>query len=90
MAIPDRRATFDFFRPISTTADFLGAFYAGLQRPTATSIFELSILFAELSAGDHDDDQSGSADPDAGKAHLKEDLTAPFERLQSLLEKNSD
>lgn len=89
MAIPDRRATFDFFRPISTTADFLGAFYAGLQRPTATSIFELSSLFAELPAGDHDDDQS-SADPDAGKAHLKEDLTAPFERLQSLLEKDSD
>lgn len=34
MAIPDKRVCFDYFRPHSTTADFLEAYFEGRTRPT--------------------------------------------------------
>lgn len=39
MAIPDKRYSFDYFRPISTTADFLSAFFENRTRPTLAQIY---------------------------------------------------
>jgi hypothetical protein len=39
MAIPDKRYSFDYFRPISTTADFIAAFLENRTRPTLAQIF---------------------------------------------------
>jgi hypothetical protein len=40
MAIPDRRTSFDYFRPHTTLAAWLEAYFAGRERPIFTQIFE--------------------------------------------------
>lgn len=40
MAIPDRRGCFDYYRPNSTLAEMLDAYFSERQRPTETQIFE--------------------------------------------------
>jgi SAM-dependent methyltransferase len=39
MAVPDRRVCFDYFRPHSTTADVLEAYFLRRQRPTPAQVF---------------------------------------------------
>jgi SAM-dependent methyltransferase len=39
MAVPDRRAGFDYFRPHSTLAEFLEAYFARRVRPTPAQVF---------------------------------------------------
>lgn len=46
MIVPDRRGCFDYFRPNSTTAEMLSAFFEKRQRPTDTQIFEHCSLHA--------------------------------------------
>ena len=48
MAIPDLRACFDYFRPHTTLAEWLEAFFAHRNRPTLTQIFELHSLHSRL------------------------------------------
>ncbi len=44
LAIPDRRACFDYFRPRSTLADWLEAYFAKRQRPSASQVFSQHAL----------------------------------------------
>jgi SAM-dependent methyltransferase len=44
LAIPDRRVCFDYFRPISTTADFIEAFLEDRDKPTLKQIFAQTSL----------------------------------------------
>jgi SAM-dependent methyltransferase len=44
LAIPDRRVCFDYFRPVSTTADFIEAFFEDRERPTLKQIFTQTSL----------------------------------------------
>jgi SAM-dependent methyltransferase len=46
MALPDSRACFDYFRPPSTLADILEAYFTRRDRPSATQIFEQQALGA--------------------------------------------
>lgn len=46
MSIPDKRACFDYFRPHSTTGEFISAHLEDRQRPTPGQIFEHGDLFA--------------------------------------------
>jgi SAM-dependent methyltransferase len=48
MAIPDRRACFDYFRPHSTTADFMEAFSTRRERPSAAQFFLQHSLHSRL------------------------------------------
>jgi len=40
MAIPDRRCCFDYFRPYSSLAEMLAAYFERRERPTQAQIFE--------------------------------------------------
>lgn len=44
LAIPDRRVCFDYFRPVSTTADFIEAFLEDRDKPTLKQIFTQTTL----------------------------------------------
>jgi SAM-dependent methyltransferase len=44
MAIPDKRTSFDYFRPISTLGAMLEAFVENRERPTATQLLEMQTL----------------------------------------------
>ena len=46
MAVPDKRGCFDYFRPHSTTADILEAFFENRTMPKLSQVFESSTLFA--------------------------------------------
>jgi SAM-dependent methyltransferase len=48
MALPDRRACFDYFRPHSTTADFLESFFRGCERPSGAQVFRQNSLHSRL------------------------------------------
>lgn len=52
MAIPDRRACFDYFRPHSVLADLLAAYFARRERPTPAQIFEHNSLNAAYVVGE--------------------------------------
>jgi SAM-dependent methyltransferase len=52
MAIPDRRASFDYFRPLSTTGDFLAAHFDGRTRPSMHTWFMQNSLHCRLFDGD--------------------------------------
>jgi SAM-dependent methyltransferase len=44
MVLPDRRTCFDYFRPHSTLAGFLDAYYDARDRPTPAQVFESGAL----------------------------------------------
>jgi hypothetical protein len=44
MALPDRRTCFDHFRPHSTLAELLDAYFAARDRPTLAQVFEQASL----------------------------------------------
>jgi methyltransferase family protein len=46
MALPDSRACFDYFRPTSTLAEILEAYFTRRDRPSAAQIFEQQALGA--------------------------------------------
>ena len=48
MALPDKRACFDLFRPHSTVVDWLVAFREDRSRPSAEQLFEWSAYFSIL------------------------------------------
>jgi SAM-dependent methyltransferase len=52
MAIPDRRACFDFFRPYSTLSELLEAYFRCRDRPTPAQLFAQSSLHCRYSRGD--------------------------------------
>jgi SAM-dependent methyltransferase len=40
LALPDKRQCYDYFRPVSTTADWIEAFIEKRKRPTGRQVFE--------------------------------------------------
>ncbi len=52
MALPDKRACFDYFRPHTTLAQWLDAFFADQDRPTFMQLFEQNSLHSRLKVGD--------------------------------------
>jgi SAM-dependent methyltransferase len=59
LAIPDRRVCFDYFKPVSTTADFIEAFLEDRDKPTLKQIFAQTSLesrydnFGEMTGSFH-------------------------------------
>ncbi|MBN8994336.1 MAG: methyltransferase domain-containing protein [Rhizobiales bacterium] len=51
MAVPDKRACFDYFRPVTSLAEWLAAFRERRQRPTHASWFESRSLNALFRRG---------------------------------------
>ena len=51
MAIPDRRACFDYFRPVSRLSDWIQAFVEERNRPSRAQDFDSRELFARLDDG---------------------------------------
>jgi SAM-dependent methyltransferase len=49
MAVPDRRGTFDYFRPNTQLGDWLDAYVADRNRPTQRQVFDLQSQRAYLS-----------------------------------------
>lgn len=52
LAVPDKRYTFDFFRPLTTTGEWVEASIAGRRRPSPRSVFEACTLTAGGTFGD--------------------------------------
>ena len=50
MAVPDKRACFDYFRPHTTFGQWIEAFFADRERPTFAQIFEQYSLHSRLQA----------------------------------------
>lgn len=48
MAVPDRRATFDYFRPHTSISDWIAAFFEDRTMPTAKQAFDNSYASARL------------------------------------------
>jgi hypothetical protein len=48
LAVPDRRTCFDYFRPHSTLADWLEAYFEKRERPTAMQLFRQNSLHSRL------------------------------------------
>ena len=46
MALPDKRGCFDYFRPHSTTADFITAYHEGRKRPSNAQMLAMQTLFS--------------------------------------------
>lgn len=51
MAIPDRRACFDYFRPVTTLSSWLTAYLADTSRPTPAQYFEMATSTATFDTG---------------------------------------
>ena len=52
MALPDKRACFDYFRPHTTLGQWLEAFFAERERPTPAQVFDQDSLHSRLRAGE--------------------------------------
>lgn len=52
LALPDRRYTFDYLRPVSTVADFLRAYAEDLERPSRWQMLEAIFYHRPIRAGD--------------------------------------
>lgn len=51
MAVPDHRTCFDYFRPITTLAEWLSAYAERRTRPSPAQVFEFQTLFAMYETG---------------------------------------
>jgi SAM-dependent methyltransferase len=51
MAIPDRRACFDYFRPVTRLSDWIQAFVEDRNRPSLAQAFDSNELFARYNDG---------------------------------------
>ena len=51
MAIPDRRACFDYFRPVTRLSDWIQAFVEDRNRPSLAQGFDSKELFARYDDG---------------------------------------
>ena len=54
MAVPDKRACFDYFRPTSTFGSWLEAYTANFSRPTAIQGFEQASFHCKYSDGEEE------------------------------------
>ena len=89
LAVPDRRVCFDYFRPHSTLADWLEAYFAKRERPTASQVFR---QFALRSSYRENGQELGSfsLDYDPAQIHPVESLEEAFESYKTLEENPSE
>jgi SAM-dependent methyltransferase len=52
MALPDKRACFDYFRPHTTLGQWIEAFFAERERPTLAQVFDQDSLHSRLRVGE--------------------------------------
>lgn len=78
MAVPDVRACFDFFRPVTELAEWLAAYREKRQKPTPEQVFshESSYSVLRRKDGEH---YAFSADALASEVEARGDLEAAFE-----------
>jgi hypothetical protein len=86
MAIPDKRCTFDYFRPISTTADFLAAYFEKRTKPTMSQWFEQVSMESHFVDDDGTFHYGFSLSHDPSKIHPGERLERSFREWQAKLE----
>lgn len=88
MAVPDRRTCFDYFKPHSTTADFLEAYFEGRSAPTPRQRFECNSLLANyIEDGKKYGSFALSCDP--GKVHHIFNLDGCFAEWKESIEGKS-
>lgn len=77
MAVPDKRACFDFFRPLSSTGEMLQAFHERRERPTFAQTFAQIAYAARLRQGSS---ESGafSVDDNPNQIALRGDAAAAY------------
>jgi SAM-dependent methyltransferase len=89
MAIPDKRACFDYFRPRSTLGEWAEAFLADRDRPSFRQIFEQNSLHARLKVGD-DLRASFSLQDDPGNVIMLRTLRESYEQWRKRLAEKDD
>lgn len=84
MAVPDKRACFDFFRPPSSTAELLAAFHERRERPSFAQIFSQNAYSAGL-RGRHGTTGAFSTEDNPGRITLLGDVTQAYAIWRDLL-----
>ncbi len=79
MAIPDKRACFDYFRPHTTTTGFLAAHFEDRRQPIPAQVYEQETLRAVYRRGDKVTD-GFSVDEDPSNIQGVRDLETCFRR----------
>jgi SAM-dependent methyltransferase len=77
MAVPDKRACFDFFRPPSSTAEMLQAFHERRERPSFAQTFSQDAYSAVLRRG-NGEGQPFTIDEHPGRIALGGDLAKAY------------
>ena len=65
MAIPDHRACFDYFRPVTRLADWIEAYFEGRERPTLAQTFDFMSYMITYYVGDKTVSSFSHGKPDA-------------------------
>jgi SAM-dependent methyltransferase len=94
MAVPDHRTCFDYFRPVTTLADWLAAFAEQRTRPSPAQVFQFQALFGMYHSGGKElptfaltDDPSRfvpARDLDVAYAQWQTATAAPDERYRDV------
>jgi SAM-dependent methyltransferase len=87
MAVPDKRACFDFFRPHSATGAVLEAWHERRERPTFTQIFNQTAYNAGL-RGPEGVTGAFSIDDNPGQITLRGDVTQAYATWRDLIDAN--
>jgi SAM-dependent methyltransferase len=69
MAVPDKRGCFDYFKPHSTTADFIDAFFENRTKPRPAQVFLSQSLYATYGGDAANFAFAQSADPSIVRAN---------------------
>ncbi len=77
MAIPDRRACFDYFRPYTTLGEWIEAFKENRTQPTNAQTFDWLQLFSNLHVDNNKVGAFGLSD-DRAKIQVEDSLLAAF------------
>jgi SAM-dependent methyltransferase len=85
MALPDKRGCFDYFKPHSTTADFIEAFFENRTKPRAAQVFLSKCLHATYGgdAARFVFDQNADPGPVSANKELEESFAAWRARRES-------
>ena len=78
MAVPDKRACFDFFRPLSTIVNWLSAYRDDRSKPTNEQLFEYHAFMSVLSK-DGNESRAFSIHDDLDRVHVSGDLRPAYD-----------
>ncbi|MGI4857959.1 MAG: hypothetical protein ACRYHA_13820 [Janthinobacterium lividum] len=83
MAIPDRRRSFDYFRPVTTLAEWVESYLERRSRPTLTQIFASDFVRATLDDGEGHRLAAFNCHAEPSKVATDADLSALLARWQA-------